>query len=311
MNKIYESITGSHLYGTATAESDKDYCGIFIAEKEFYLGLKTVEEINLSEPDKDIKGKNTSLAIDRKFYELRKYVKLAIENNPNILEIMFADTKSQVFINDVGWRLLACKHLFPWQGCKQRFLGYAFSQKHKMVIKRDNILELRKGLEFFTNIQVYKEGHHLLAEYRDLDVGNWIIFYENNAKIGDLNFNLKCDVNKVVERLQNRVDKITNRAGLLDNYGYDTKFGSHLVRLMLEGKELLETGALVFPMKEAATILDIKQGKWSMEEVLEYAEQLENDISNMVSPLPKKPRFDEINKLLIDIVEETFYKGER
>jgi predicted nucleotidyltransferase len=34
-NKILEIVTGSHLYGTNTKKSDKDYVGIFMPDKEF------------------------------------------------------------------------------------------------------------------------------------------------------------------------------------------------------------------------------------------------------------------------------------
>jgi hypothetical protein len=48
--------------------------------------------------------------------------------------------------------------------------------------------------------------------------------------------------------------------------------------------------------------LDIKQGKWAIKEVLDYADQLEDeiDMATEKSELPSKPRFDEIEQFTIN-----------
>ena len=37
---ILLALTGSQAYGTATPTSDRDYKGVFIAPKDYYLGFK-------------------------------------------------------------------------------------------------------------------------------------------------------------------------------------------------------------------------------------------------------------------------------
>ena len=100
-----------------------------------------------------------------------------------------------------------------------------------------------------------------------------------------------------------RLSKATNRKNLLQKYGYDTKFASHLVRLMLEGKELLSTGRLEFPLKYADKILEVKQGKWKMEDVLEYAQQVEDEVQNWETDLPKNSQYDKIQSVVKDILK--------
>ena len=141
-NKILEMVTGSWLYGTANPKtSDKDYVGIFIPSIEYILGFKTIEEVDFSIVAKNSEGKNTEKALDRKLYAIKKFVCLATANNPNIIEMLFPEPENIVFINDVGKELLAIRHLFPWKGCKQRFIGYAVSQKHKAIVKKDNYFD--------------------------------------------------------------------------------------------------------------------------------------------------------------------------
>jgi len=105
--------------------------------------------------------------------------------------------------------------------------------------------------------------------------------------------------------IDERLSKATNRKELLTKHGYDTKFASHLIRLMLEGKDLLINGKIVFPLPYANTILDIKNGKWNTKQVLDYADEIESELSELVktSPLPKKPRYKEVHELAIDLIK--------
>ena len=230
-NKILEVVSGSFLYGTNTETSDKDYVGIFMPNVEYILGFKRCDEVDFSTISKDEKNKNTQAAVDMKLYEFRRFVKLAMENNPNILEILFVNEENRIFCNDIGKELLAIKCLFPHQGAKQRFLGYAVSQRHKMI---------------------------------------------------------------------NCHGRAGNREEIVSAHGYDTKFASHLIRLMFEGVELLETGSIEFPLKERRTILDIKQGKWEMSKVLDFSSELEKQIESIDSKLPAKPNVEALERFTIN-----------
>ena len=88
---ILETKVGSHLYGSNTEDSDVDFCGIFIPPKEYYLGFHSIKEIDLSVIDKLDTGKNSKDAVDRKLYELRHFCQLALQGNPNIIEVLFSN----------------------------------------------------------------------------------------------------------------------------------------------------------------------------------------------------------------------------
>ena len=73
-NIIYLTIHGSLAYGTATPESDLDIRGIFIPPKKYFLGaLDRCEQAEFKEPH------------DIVIFELRKFVHLALDNNPNVI----------------------------------------------------------------------------------------------------------------------------------------------------------------------------------------------------------------------------------
>jgi len=300
-NKILEIVVGSHLYGTNTPTSDIDYSGIFLPPKEFVFGLRRVEEVNLSITAKDEVGRNTQNAVDKKLYEFRKFVKLAIENNPNIMEQLFVNQANILYINTSGQALLAERHKFPHKGLLQKFKGYAFAQKHKMVIKSDKFNELSNALNYLKD---FPDQKAILIELKDKALP-FIKFTKDYCAIGDLNLQKGIFVKKAVSMITERLSKVGNRKNLITKYGFDTKFASNLIRLLLEGKELINTGKLIFPLTYHKTILDIKQGQWKIKEILDYAEQLENEIDVEIekSELPSKPRFDEIETFAINLLE--------
>ena len=308
-NKILEIVTGSHLYGTASETSDRDYVGIFLPDITHVLGFKTVEEVDFSVIDKDANGKNTSKALDRKLYEFRKFMKLAMECNPNIIEILFVNNENIVYANDIGKELLSIKHMFLHKGLKQKFCGYAYAQRHKMVIKKDTYFNLINGLSYLntqnygkTLLEIVVTGNPPYFVKKQLDKNENISFIQ----IGDLNFMPSTTVKTAQNKIQERIDKVGNREELLTKYGWDCKFGMHLIRLLLEGMELLKTGGLKFPLEYADVLKDIRNGKWEMTKVLDYSYELEKEIESIVenSKLPLKPNTEMLERFTIDTLKK-------
>lgn len=218
---------GSKLYGTDGPDSDEDFVGIFIADLPYYIGLKTINNADLSIVDKDENGKNTKEAVDIKYYELREFIKLAMENNPNILEILFVNKQNIIFITEQGQALLDNKHLFPWIGMEKKFFGYARSQRHKMVIKRSNYEELTKAHEWLNNIDD-SLANCLVAELKNLSIymeqpfeDLFIHWKKDNITIGDCSFQLNIKLKKLRKMIRDRVSKIGNREELYLKHGYD------------------------------------------------------------------------------------------
>jgi len=316
-NKILEMVTGSHLYGTNTESSDIDQMGVFIPPIDYYFGLKKLDEVDLSIVSKDESGKNTSDAEDIKFYSLNKFVKLAMENNPNILSQLFVNENNILYKNDIGQQLLDIKHLFPWKGLSQKYIGYAISQMHKMHIKvsnYDSLIEAHKWLEekmYVRGDETKYASSQLLAEFRSTGIPG-VKFYDHFATIGDINISLTDKISKVYNKVVGRMSKVGNREELYTKYGYDVKFGTHLLRLLLEGKELLTTGNLEYPLKDREFLQDIRKGKYTAEEVTTLGRDMIKEVESLVetSKLPSKPRYDEIEQFLIRINIEFFKSSE-
>ena len=302
--KILEYRVGSHLYGTTTPESDEDFSGVFVAPEEYYLGLNAVEEVDLSIVSKGKDGKNNSDAVDRKLYEFRKFVRLSLENNPNVVEQLFVDEKNLLFSNDMGRELLSHRHMFLHRGLRHKFWGYSFSQKHKMIIRTDKFYELKNAFDWMMD---FNKPETYMVELKDKNLP-FMVFKSKHVQIGDLNFELTRQLRWVVKKIGERLEKVGNRKELYLSKGYDTKFASHFLRLLMEGMELLETGDLQFPLKDRELILEVKEGKWKLNEVLKLGEEIEKWVEKLSekSPLPGRLRFDEVNRLVVDMLKRHF-----
>ena len=95
-------------------------------------------------------------------------------------------------------------------------------------------------------------------------------------------------------------NKRTNRPELVHTHGYDTKFGGHLIRVLVEGIELMQTGSITFPLNEAAYIKSIRAGEVDKDDMLEYANDLREILERETkhSDLPAKADRNRINQLL-------------
>lgn len=102
-----------------------------------------------------------------------------------------------------------------------------------------------------------------------------------------------------------RGQKKVNRPELEEKYGYDTKYAMHLLRLGMQGVELLSTGKLTLPMLEPARnyLLGVRTGKVTLNEVLDKAGQLERELKDLLetSPVPDEPNRDYVEDWMIDI----------
>jgi len=98
------------------------------------------------------------------------------------------------------------------------------------------------------------------------------------------------------------------RKQLVDKFGYDTKNASHLIRLLKMGIEFLLTGELNVWRDDRDELIEIKQGKWSLEKVKDISSCyfLLAQSALLKSNLPEKPDYEKAEKLLVNILAGTY-----
>ena len=77
------------------------------------------------------------------------------------------------------------------------------------------------------------------------------------------------------------------------------------MRLARSCEEILTTGKLIVRRPDAEELLYIRNGGWSYEKLVEYADGIEATLERLVkeSPLPQTPDTEELDRLCQDMVE--------
>lgn len=132
-NKIVTYMSGSRAYGTSTPESDTDIRGLFLAD-----------QINIRTPFFKIEECNIPTEEDTKYYELTHFMKLLLNNNPNIVESLWVEEKDIIFKDSKGcYDLLRSKREdFLCSKVAFTYSGYAYAQlkRHQSKHKQSNKL---------------------------------------------------------------------------------------------------------------------------------------------------------------------------
>lgn len=141
-------VGGSRCYGLATESSDVDIKGVCVAPKPYYFGLQRFEQAdapvhmnsfvpNLTEEEQEAVKKTK---IEGAVYELTKFVKLAIDCNPNILDLLYCRDSEVRQISKAGEVLRENRDLFLSKKAKHTFSGYAHSQLNRIKGHREWLL---------------------------------------------------------------------------------------------------------------------------------------------------------------------------
>lgn len=102
--------------------------------------------------------------------------------------------------------------------------------------------------------------------------------------------------------LEVRGGKHTNRPELIEQYGFDTKYAHHMVRLGLQGVELLERGTVTLPIPEPSRswLIELRRGLHTKQEALDAAAVCEARLETLIktSDLPPEPHTETVNRWL-------------
>jgi hypothetical protein len=111
---IYRCVLGSHAYGLAGEGSDTDRRGVYLPPAEVHWSLYGVPE--------QLENRET----DEVYWELTKFVTLALKANPNILECLYSPLVETV--TPLAEELLAMREIFLSKMIYQTYNGYVLSQ---------------------------------------------------------------------------------------------------------------------------------------------------------------------------------------
>lgn len=210
---IYACQVGSKAFGLSNQESDDDIRGIFLPPAELHWSLyKLPEQIELIENGKD-----------EVYWELEKFVRLALKANPNILETLW--TPLVIRSSPVADRLREIRHCFLSQHVYKTYSGYVISQFRRMKnsfdkngkYKKKHAMHLIRLLYSGTSALQTGEIMVNVAEYRDelMNIRNGELSFEQvRQKAIDLNQQFQSAFEKT--DLPNQPDFATVNEFLID-----------------------------------------------------------------------------------------------
>ncbi len=132
---IYRVRVGSRAYGLDDASSDTDERGVFLPPAEWHWSLQPLKEqleFKRAADGTILDHNQPADADDHCWWELEKFIRLALKANPNVLEVLYVPEPHVLFMNDMGERLRALRGAFLSRYIYQTYSGYALSQFRKM-----------------------------------------------------------------------------------------------------------------------------------------------------------------------------------
>jgi predicted nucleotidyltransferase len=115
---VYRCVVGSRAYGLSSHASDVDLRGVYLPPAELHWSLYGVPE-QLESPD-----------TDEVYWELQKFVVLALKANPNILECLYTPLVEHAA--PVVAEMLEERHRFLSRVVYQTYNGYVMSQFRRL-----------------------------------------------------------------------------------------------------------------------------------------------------------------------------------
>ncbi len=142
-------IAGSRAYGIHNPDSDVDLKGVAIPPTRYYLGgfskfeqadkpehFKTFEHLLPPDLLKVVSGSK----VEGSVYEFHKFITLAADCNPNILDTVFGRDEDVLLMTAIGKRIREHRELFLSLKAKHTFSGYAMAQLKRIKGHRNWLL---------------------------------------------------------------------------------------------------------------------------------------------------------------------------
>lgn len=245
-NTILRAVTGSTAHGlNLEGTDDRDEMGVCIETLEAFGGFSEFEQyIYRSAAEREGKQDAPSQPgdLDLTIYSLRKFLRLTMQGNPSVINLLFVPQLTCIHCDARGAKLQELAPYIVSRQAGKRYLGYMESQRMRLLGERGQ--------------------------------------------------------------------KKVNRPELEEKYGFDTKYAMHILRLGIQGVELLSTGRITLPMpeKDKAFVKNIRLGKVPLQDVLTTAGSLERELKDLLdtSPLQPTPDIHKIEEWMLSMYFENW-----
>lgn len=314
-NIILLTLGGSHAYGTNTETSDIDIRGVALNKPQELLGLSEFEQF-------------IDLETDTTIYSFNKIIKLLLNCNPNVVEILGCRDEHYFILSEEGKMIKDNVSLFLSKIAFSSFGGYANAQLRRLqnALARDNYPQSEKEKHIAGSIE--NQMVHFNNVYTRFKESSINIYLDDTNKEGfdkeiymdiDLKHYPLRDFKAIYSEMSNVVkdyDKLNHRNKKKTEISLN-KHSMHLVRLFLMGIDILSgAGVCTYRDKDLDLLMSIRQGNYMKEdgsyrdEFFELVDKLEKDFQYAYknSTLPQTPDMKKVEEFVIEINKKSLWK---
>jgi predicted nucleotidyltransferase len=321
---LYLTLSGAHLYGLDTPNSDIDVKGLYLTS---VIDVKKTSPDFLNFSTNKNNSKNSKEDIDIELYSINKFYKMLEVGDTNAYDLLFSifSNHNILFFNKKMNYFKDNYKIFLTSNSKA-FMGYVVQQTKKYGVKGERFNSLKNTIKL---IEEFKINNNLNEESKVEELIKYV--KENKLENKYLNIKELTEKNEVqkystylevlnkyyektqsIEYLQNKLNERLKSYGERSkkaSSGIDFKSLSHAYRIVMEFEELLKFNFIKFPLKNKEEILKIKLGDLSdfndnYEEILNFLDKKVLEIEKEIEITNLQPKLDVnlFNKLLIELI---------
>ena len=285
-NTHYLCRMGSVAYGVSQNFSDNDLYGVCVPPKYYIFDSGYIHGFDKTPPDFKVWQKHhvfdkTGRSYDISIYGIVNYFRLALDNNPNVIDSLFVDREHVLHSTSMWETVRNNRKLFLHKGAIKKMVSYAFSQLQKANNCLKYIEDIRKfeednGIPHSTTYEQATLNYSHLDQYQEL-------WKSGNSK--------------------------TSRFQSQKILGFDSKFLYHVYRLIDQAVYILENCDLQLQVPERIEkMIAIRKGEIAHKEIVQYFEETEKKINFLIenSKLREKPDTNGVRNLLLSCLESHY-----
>lgn len=318
-NIIMKCKFGSTLYGTSGPNSDIDIKGIaFQSSKDFILNgaRKHIEYSSTGSND----SKNSSEDIDIEIYTIHAFIKHALDGQTVAMDMLHCPD-NMLIENSYIWQEIRKNRSKFYSKNIESFISYALGQASKYGIKGSRLNDAKAVLDWLTekilkhnspvmrlsecDLTTFPQGEHIIRH--DADANGIPMIEVCNRK-----FNIQtklCYAKDIVQKFYDNYGERAKKAA--SDEGIDWKAISHAFRAAYQTKQLFTEGDIIFPLKEAEFLKQIKYGEISYSLIGPKLEELIDEVKEIKGKcsLPEQPDREFWNDWLYEIMQFRISRG--
>lgn len=299
----YEVMMGSVAYNVAQATSDIDVHAICTPPLEYIFPHLSGHIRGFGEEPENFNTfqqhgiVSNSKEYDVAIYSIIKTFKLAAENNPNILDMLWVPEHCILQSDGIGQYMRKNRKHFLHRGSYHKFRGYAYAQLKKYESSKP--VDITRKM--FADSGVDDITSMLCDGVADKASGDYIT-------LGRLQDNDMKNLNRIstdnLKLIHSALLKLNSREMDMLIKGYDSKGMYHVIRLALQCQQILEEGDMDIT-RNAELLKSIRRGEWTPAKLKETFDAYEKRLDELytTSKLQYAPDMKFIGDILLCCIE--------